>query len=636
MQREPDFVPPALTTAQKQPVSAPKVAATLEELNSDAAKKVYRKRLTSSEIRLIEVHPGGEPSAVQCSTFIVPKGDLPDYEALSYVWGSQDDPKTIILDDVAWHVTPNLYCALLHLHFSDRSRIIWIDALAINQTDLEERNEQVKEMSAIYARASSTLVWLGEATDDLVVRTFEFLKFYSEFPETFRRIWRDQFTTEDTSFKIGTVSMMNRVFKLEYWKRIWIVQEILFSDKILLMYGQYNLAYDEFFACMREICAVLANPPEHLEAVFPEAHSLVALAQSAILRISEVIPACGAARHGKHMSLREWRTAQLKRSTDRRDKVFGYYGCFHPSIQKQISVDYSKALPEIITPMMRLLLQEEGLDMMFGPRMGYDPNYGIPSWVWSLMEPASVPDMAQCTISNLVDKNPGNWDAGGSRSSVLNFSEDGTMLHVKGKLIATIEATSPSFSSPPRSVSNDFFTLDQSSADLDFKTLMEYFRLAWQSLDLLPEFPSTLGFITAFWLGPTSPVLSELANWLSAGGSGSLGTTRMEYNSQVIDNLISIHFSRRMFYFMPAMMNPSTDPIVRHIQGQIDGETGLGPEDVAPGDKLCVLRGCSVPVVLRQEQDQYIILGEAYVPRAMCGEAILAAGEEEYEDFWIR
>jgi hypothetical protein len=392
---------------------------------------------------------------------------------------------------------------------------------------------------------------------------------------------------------------------------------------------------------MREICAVLAKRPEDLEAlpqrsIDPEAYSLATLAHSITLMISEVIPACGAARHGKHLSLREWRTAQLKRSTDRRDKVFGYYGCFHPSIQKQIPVDYSKTLPEVITLMMRLLLQEEGLNMIFGPRMGYDPKYGIPSWVWSLMEPASVPGRAQGVLSTIVDKNPGDWCAGGSLSSVLNFSEDGTVLHVRGKLIATIEATAPSFSSPPRSVINELFILDKSLADLDFMILMEHFRLAWQSFNLLPEFPSTLGFITAFWLGPTGSTLSELASWLCAGGSGSLETTQTEYTSHLIDSLMSIHFRRRMFYFMPATMKPSTDPIVRHIRGQIHGETGLGPEDVAPGDKLCVLRGCTVPVLLRQEQDQYIILGEAYVPLAMHGEAVRAAGEEEYEDFWIR
>ncbi len=85
MQREPDFVPPASGIPQPQPVSATKPVATLEELKLDAAKKVYRKRLASNEIRLIKIHSGSEPSEVQCSTFSVQEGALPHYEALSYV-----------------------------------------------------------------------------------------------------------------------------------------------------------------------------------------------------------------------------------------------------------------------------------------------------------------------------------------------------------------------------------------------------------------------------------------------------------------------------------------------------------------------------------------------------------------------
>ncbi|KAF2809773.1 HET-domain-containing protein [Mytilinidion resinicola] len=642
MEEELKSVQPTCNVLQKPPVSAPKAIATLEELNSDAAKKVYRNRLASSELRLIKIHPGDGPSTVTCSSFSVQEGDLPDYEALSYVWGGQDTTKTILLDDVTWHVTPNLHSALSHLRFSDRFRVVWIDALAINQTDLQERNEQVKKMSAVYANATSTLIWLGEATDDLILVTFELLKSYSELTETDRRMWRTGFTTRDISFKSGIVSMMNRIFKLEYWQRIWVVQEILFSDQAFLMYGQHTIGYDDFFACMREISAVCAKSPEELEAI-PQRSidsgtwSLAALAHSTNLMISEVIPARGAARHGKHLSLRQWRTAQLKRSMDRRDKVFGYYGCFHPSIRQQIQVDYSKTLSEVITLMMRLLLKEEGLNMLLGPRMVYDPKYRIPSWAWSLMEPTTVPSRTLGTLSAIEDKSPGDWCAGGSLPSVLDFSEDGTVLHVRGKTVATIEATAPSFSSPPRNVGNDLFVLDNSLADLDFKTLMEHFRLTWQSFSLLPDFPSTLGFITAFWLQPSGPTLSELARWLCAGGSGSLGTSQTDYNPHLIDSLVSLHFHRRMFYFMPATMKPSTDPEVRHFQGQIHGESGLGPEDVAPGDKLCVLRGCTVPVVLRQEGDQYILLGEAYVPRIMRGEAIRAAeaGEEEYEDFWI-
>ncbi|KAF2502557.1 hypothetical protein BU16DRAFT_12371 [Lophium mytilinum] len=643
MEQELDSVEPACSASPKQPVSAPKLVATLGELNSDAAKTVYRKQLASRELRLIKIHPGAEPSVVKCSSFSVHDGDLPDYEALSYVWGSQNEPKTILLDEVTWHVTSNLHSALSRLRLSESFRVVWADAVAINQTHIEERNEQVKMMSDVYANATSTLIWLGEATDDLISLTFELLKSYSELTETDRLVWRTGFTTQNTSVKRGILSMMNRIFKLEYWKRIWVVQEILFSDKALLMYGQHTLGYDEFFACMREICAVFAKSPKDVEAipqssVDPETYLLATLAHSTNLMIDEVIPARGAARNGKHLSLRQWRSAQLKRSTDRRDKVFGYYSCFHPSIRQQIQVDYSKTLPEVINSMMRLLIQEEGLDMLLGPRMGYDPKYGIPSWVWSLMEPTTVSSRTLGTISAIEDKNPGDWCAGGSLPSVLDFTEDGTVLHVRGKTVATIEATAPSFSSPPRNVGNELFVLDKPTADLDFKIWMAHFRLAWQSFNLLSEYPSTLGFIAAFWLEPRGPTLSELASWLHADGSGSLQNCQAEYNPHLIDNLMSIHFHRSMFYFMPATMKPSPNPEVRYIQGHIHGECGLGPEDVAPGDKLCVLRGCTVPVVLRQEGDQYILLGEAYVPRTMRGEAVRAveAGEEEYEDFWIR
>lgn len=37
------------------------------------------------------------------------------------------------------------------------------------------------------------------------------------------------------------------------------------------------------------------------------------------------------------------------------------------------------------------------------------PTYGIPSWVWSLMEAATVPSRAIGVLSTIVDKNPGDW-----------------------------------------------------------------------------------------------------------------------------------------------------------------------------------------------------------------------------------
>ena len=54
--------------------------------------------------------------------------------------------------------------ALTRLRDRSLERIIWADAICINQGDTEERNIQVQSMAKIYAKASRVIVWLEEAT----------------------------------------------------------------------------------------------------------------------------------------------------------------------------------------------------------------------------------------------------------------------------------------------------------------------------------------------------------------------------------------------------------------------------------------------------------------------------------------
>ena len=62
-----------------------------------------------------------------------------------------------------------LYSAVSLLHLRDRSleRILWIDAICIDQKNDEERAQQIQLMAKIYSQASRVLVWLGEAADDI-------------------------------------------------------------------------------------------------------------------------------------------------------------------------------------------------------------------------------------------------------------------------------------------------------------------------------------------------------------------------------------------------------------------------------------------------------------------------------------
>jgi hypothetical protein len=53
-----------------------------------------------------------------------------------------------------------------------------------------------------------------------------------------------------------------------------------------------------------------------------------------------------------------------------------------------------------------------------------------------------------------------------------------------------------------------------------------------------------------------------------------------------------------------------------------DGNMGMGPPDMRPGDVVAVFFGHPVPVVLRPREDKYLFIGECFVYRLMDGEAI--------------
>ena len=88
------------------------------------------------------------------------------YEALSYVWGTMSKQLSIEIGEAEFAVTGNLHAALKRLRDDCFERILWIDAICINQQDHDERTQQVGCMALIYASASSVIVWLGEPGPD--------------------------------------------------------------------------------------------------------------------------------------------------------------------------------------------------------------------------------------------------------------------------------------------------------------------------------------------------------------------------------------------------------------------------------------------------------------------------------------
>jgi hypothetical protein len=128
-----------------------------------------------NNIRLIQILPGVGDAGIVCQVFqYTLRNDKAFglYESLSYVWGNFDNPHDILVRNAedseyrTFKVTHNLYTALRRLRDPDLPRTFWIDAICINQHDLQERALQVTIMARIYAYATSVSVWLGEADND--------------------------------------------------------------------------------------------------------------------------------------------------------------------------------------------------------------------------------------------------------------------------------------------------------------------------------------------------------------------------------------------------------------------------------------------------------------------------------------
>ncbi|KAK5095412.1 hypothetical protein LTR70_003576 [Exophiala xenobiotica] len=99
---------------------------------------------------------------VQCE---LRNGDLKtsSYRALSYVLRSPRDTYLIELEWKEWHVRKSLFTFLSKAQIEFTDQLLWVDALCIDQSNVQERNRQVQQMCKLYSKANQVLVWLENA-----------------------------------------------------------------------------------------------------------------------------------------------------------------------------------------------------------------------------------------------------------------------------------------------------------------------------------------------------------------------------------------------------------------------------------------------------------------------------------------
>lgn len=132
-----------------------------------------------------------ETSPIECvlHSFTITTQAL-HYEALSYSWGppsSEGEQQYILCHGKKLAVSENCISALYHLRQKYCDRLLWIDAICIDQTSIEDKNQQLQVMGLIYEKAAKVIVWLGPSTAEsrLAFRYLAFNLQLSWFPKYF-------------------------------------------------------------------------------------------------------------------------------------------------------------------------------------------------------------------------------------------------------------------------------------------------------------------------------------------------------------------------------------------------------------------------------------------------------------------
>lgn len=168
--------------------------------------------------------------------------DYPHYEAVSYTWGHPNDKGMLNCNNKTISVPRNLIEGLRMLRRPDRLRILWADAVCINQKDLEERSSQVTLMARVFSETSKALVWLGHGKSSLIWRAFSYICWYLNRKDSHNissYSWGREMSVDDseaTAFKIltddATMEALRYLFKRPYCSRGWIVQELVLPRSV--------------------------------------------------------------------------------------------------------------------------------------------------------------------------------------------------------------------------------------------------------------------------------------------------------------------------------------------------------------------------------------------------------------------
>ncbi|KAH8202243.1 hypothetical protein TruAng_003620 [Truncatella angustata] len=482
------------------------------------------------------------------------------YCALSYVWGVQEPTTPISLNGQRMDVVPNLLSALQHLrrHPEAKGRKLWIDAICINQADLEEKARQVDMMGEIFRRADKVFIWLGREGEGSNLAMDLLNSVPTPGDTTALKHFVDTRANHDEAW-----IAVKCLFERDYWRRLWVLQEILLSKQAYVLCGDRVCAWESIMTLLKR-----SNYSNNIEIRSTPARN--ALLGWKMVLLVDIIRS---RREGRTGLLDYLVLSRQRQASVAHDYIYGVLGLVEERI---LYADYKKCVEDVYRDIALYMLRSKGdlriLSMCCETAsQGINPTW-VPDWRNQYKEPY------QAFLLCLQD-----YDAGlaSINEPDMDFLQNSQVLQIKGKLIDIISFTSPTHSSTNRwpQVGEDW--------------------TAWltQAPDRTQQYGQFEGQREAF----------RAALYCQYGAI----TTRNDGSGQYFDLIVSESTTRPT---REELSHPkrSFGKVGRQFFGTEKGYMGRGLCDTEKGDVVVVIKGAKVPFVLRKSNtdDFYYLVGE--------------------------
>ncbi|OWP00044.1 hypothetical protein B2J93_8615 [Marssonina coronariae] len=598
--------------------------------------------LEAGEFRILRLEPGRKDDQVRCSFETATVHSPPRYEAISYLWGggNETQQQTSLEVELLDNQQPPrshrilirsiLHSALRSLRHPTEKRSFWVNALCINHSDLDEKNQQIALKRSIFYNAENLCFWLG---DDPSYKTA--LNFI---PQIIDLGGIDKLVQDENVLDkwVAFLSLLkNNVFS-----RLWLVQEVAIAQNVTLHCGAPAIHYADFvdavtifLSCRRHISSLFRskkkNARELTDRKITMVERFIDVTTNALRRGSS--PA-GRGTIQRLLTLEALVSDLTELSSgDPRDRIYSVLALakdgprlldtgHSSSVDETLRIDYEKSTLEVYQDFfLHVVKESRSLDIICRRWAASVPEKDVPlpSWIRPLqsqLQPPLDSNVCERTDADCLVGTPSlkPYHAANNTQAayrVADLPSQAKALHVTGVRLDTIARLGPR----------------ASEGIILYEWLQLGSCIISDELDIVPD---------AFWrtlVADRGPNGSNAPSWYhraflyclaESTPNGDVNTNRLIAACEAGSSLV-VDFLQRV---QSVIWNR------KFLVSGTHGWVGLAPMAAVEGDVVVVLHGCSVPVVLRWVRGWWVCVGECYVHGLMDGEGLeMGVGLEEFE-----